>query len=219
MTMEFWRAVMLPFLQPYAQNITLDVPRRGFYPRGGGEVRLHVVPTLTQATWRTQQRNLPALDLPARGDLQQLQIYSCASAYLQERKVATRQASACYNALPRKPQNPQIEYAATPSPGSSITVVAEYAHTRLGADVLGEQGKRAEQVGQEAAEKLAQEMQTAATVDVHTADNLMVWVALFGGGYTFAETTGHIATNAWVIEQFLPGALHVEAQKLAGLRQ
>lgn len=216
MTIDFWRAVLLPFLQPYAQHISLTVARHGFYPRGGGEVRLQVIPKLTQANWRAQQQNLPALSIPARGELQQLQIYSCASVSLQERKVATRQASACYNHLPHKPQNPQIDYSATPSPGSSITVVAEYTHTRLGADALGEQGKRAEQVGQEAAEKLRQTMQSTATVDVHTADNLMVWVALFGGGYTFTETTGHIATNAWVIEQFLPGALHLETQHLKG---
>jgi len=35
----------------------------------------------------------------------------------------------------------------------------------------------------------------------------MIWVAIFGGFYRFAEVTGHIATNHWVIEQFLPKSL------------
>ena len=72
------------------------------------------------------------------------------------------------------------------------------------------------EVGEEAAEKLMREIASTATVDVHTADNLMVWVALFGGRYTFAEVTGHIATNAWVIDQFLPGALRLEGTSVRG---
>ena len=88
-----------------------------------------------------------------------------------------------------------------------MTAVAEYAHTRLGVDALGERRKSAEAVGLEAADRLQREIAAAATVDVHTADNLMVWAALFGGSYTFAERTGHIETNAWTIEQFLPGEL------------
>ncbi|MCL4862464.1 MAG: hypothetical protein KJZ93_23825, partial [Caldilineaceae bacterium] len=66
------------------------------------------------------------------------------------------------------------------------------------------------------ADRLHAEIDSGATVDVHTADNLMLWVALFGGGYTFAQPTGHITTNAWVIEHFLPGALRLKGNSVAG---
>jgi RNA 3'-terminal phosphate cyclase (ATP)/RNA 3'-terminal phosphate cyclase (GTP) len=71
-------------------------------------------------------------------------------------------------------------------------------------------------VGQEAAEALRQEIEAGATVDVHTADNLMLWLALFGGEYSFAAPSGHMTTNAWVIEHFLPGALRIEANHVVG---
>jgi RNA 3'-terminal phosphate cyclase (ATP) len=81
---------------------------------------------------------------------------------------------------------------------------------------LGERGKSSEQVGQDAAEKLRAEVAAGSTVDSHTADNLMLWVAIFGGEYSFAATTGHIETNAWVIEQFLPGSLRLEGNRVVG---
>jgi RNA 3'-phosphate cyclase len=216
MTIDFWQTVLLPFLRPYALQLQLHVQRRGFYPAGGGRVLVTVSPALDQGNWPTQRAHFPPLAIPARGELRQVQVYSLASASLREQRVATRQASACYNRLHTKPAKPLIDYVEARSPGSVVTAIAEYTHTRLGADALGERGKASEQVGAEAAETLNQEMQAGGTVDVHTADNLMVWVALFGGGYSFAGPTGHITTNAWVIEHFLPGALRLEETELVG---
>lgn len=216
MSMDFWRLVLLPFLLPYAERIELTVQRRGFYPKGGGRVLLHTVPALDQATWATKPSTAPALTIPERGEFRQLQIASYASRELRERQVAARQAAACQNRLALRPADVDVAHVETYSPGSVITAVAEYEQTRLGADALGERGKPSERVGQEAANTLKQEMESAATVDVHTADNLMIWVALFGGGYTFAGPTGHITTNAWVIEHFLPGALRLAGNSVAG---
>lgn len=213
MSMDFWQAVLLPFLRPYAQQVALDIQRRGFYPIGGGRVQLKVTPQLSQHNWASTRSNFPPLALAERGELQRIQVFSQASTHLRERKVATRQAAACYNALPVKPQDPHIAYSDSSSPGSVITVVAEYAHTRLGADLLGEQGKPSEQIGTTVAQRLQQEVQGRGTVDVHTADNLLVWLALFGGRYHFAEATGHLTTNAWVIEHFLPGAVQLGASE------
>jgi RNA 3'-terminal phosphate cyclase len=97
-----------------------------------------------------------------------------------------------------------------------LTAIAEYRASRLGADVIGERGKAAERIGEEGAERLRAEMTSAATVDVHTADNLMVWAALFGGVYRIAQRTGHIETNVWVIEHFLPGAVRLDGLTVIG---
>jgi len=151
-----------------------------------------------------------------RGVLQRIRIFSLASRDLRERQVATRQAAACQNRLSGGPIQPVVAHVPSLSPGSIITAVADYTQTRLGVDVLGERGKSAEQVGQDAADALTAEMSARSTVDRHTADQLMLWVALFGGRYAFAERTGHITTNAWVIEHFLPGALRLEGNEVMG---
>jgi len=216
MTIDFWQAVLLPFLRPYAAQLALNVEQHGYYPVGGGRVRVTVTPHFDQTGWREQRGAFPALNVPERGPLQRVRVRSLASKALREQRVATRQAAAFTTIFFKPLPETQIQYVDTRSPGSSITAVAEYAHTRLGADALGERGKPSEQVGREAAERLQAEVQANATVDVHTADNLMIWAALFGGQYTFAHTTGHIATNAWVIEHFLPGALRVEENSIIG---
>ncbi len=216
MSFDFWRYVLLPFLRPYAEQIKLTVVRRGFYPRGGGQVILQVTPWLQQASWQREHQYAPALTIPERGPLEQIRLYSFASRDLRDARVATRQAAACQNQLRQGPVQVEAAHVESLSPGSVITAVAEYQQTRLGVDNLGARGVASERVGSIAAEALQQEMVSEATVDEHTADNLMIWVALFGGFYRFRKRTGHIETNAWTIQQFLPGALHLTETEVGG---
>lgn len=216
MTIHFWEAVLLPFLRPYAAELALTIEQHGFYPVGGGRVRVAVTPHFDQQGWRHQVTAFPPLALPERGPLQRVRVLSLAGKQLREKRVATRQAAAFTSIFAKPLPESAIQYVDSRSPGSAVTAIAEFAHTRLGADALGERDKSSEQVGKEAATALQNEVNGVGVVDVHTADNLMVWVALFGGHYTFAQTTGHITTNAWVIEQFLPGALRIEANRVVG---
>lgn len=218
MTIDFWREVLLPFLYPYAAQLDLTVAQHGYYPVGGGRVQVAVTPHFDQNNWREKCVAFPALALSERGDLQRVRLLSSASKDLRARRVTTRQAAGFTNVFSKPLPEPSLTYVDARSPGSSVTAIAEFDHTRLGADALGDRGKLSEQVGQEAAQHLQAEVQSGATVDVHSADNLMVWVALFGGRYTFAQVTGHITTNAWVIEQFLPGALRLDGNQVLGWR-
>ncbi|MCC9076998.1 RNA 3'-terminal phosphate cyclase [Litorilinea aerophila] len=216
MTLDFWRMVLLPFLRPYARALSLDMERPGFYPAGGGRVTLRVEPRFRQPG-RGDGLALPRdlrLDIPSRGALVGIQVISRASSRLRARRVAERQLEAFAAGWSGQPVQPQVRYDDTRSPGSSLTAVALYSATRLGADALGERGKPAEEVGRDAARRLRAAVASDATVDVHTADNLMLWAALFGGSYTFPEVSGHITTNAWVIEHFLPGALQLRGRTL-----
>lgn len=210
MTIVFWREVILPFLQPYAASITFDVLRHGYFPQGGGRVHIAVTPHFHQTDWPTKRAEVPALTVRERGELQAVHVYSHAAKQLREQRVATRQAAAFTERFSKPFPQTKISNDDARCPGSSVTAVATYVNTRLGADVLGARGKSSEEVGHEAASRLQQEIDAGATVDRHTADNLMVWAALFGGSYSFADRTGHIETNAWVIHQFLPHAIRLE---------
>jgi RNA 3'-phosphate cyclase len=218
MTIDFWREILLPFLRPYAAQLALTVEQYGYYPVGGGRVHVAVTPYFDQINWRERRGGWPALTLQERGTLQEVRLLSLASRQLRERRVTTRQAAAFTSLFSKPLPTTQLTYVDTRSPGSSITAIAEFAHTRLGADALGDKGKSSEQVGQEAAQRLQAEVTSDATVDVHSADNLMLWVALFGGSYRFAHPTGHITTNAWVIEQFLPSTVRLVGNQVLGWR-
>ena len=64
-------------------------------------------------------------------------------------------------------------------------------------------GKKAEDIGIEAAERLKNEMSYGAPVDEYLADNLVPLVALFGGRFRASKITNHLLTNVYVVEQFL----------------
>ncbi len=81
----------------------------------------------------------------------------------------------------------------------------------LGADALGERGKRAEEVGKEAADKLIKEIESKAPVDSHLADNLVPFIALFPGNQIkVSDLSMHTKTNIWIVEQFLGKCLEVD---------
>ena len=217
MTIDFLNEVILPFVRPFAQKLELQVNTHGFYPVGGGKVKLRVVPRLAQSGWQNERGNVPTITIPERGELKRIRLLSFASKDLSERRVAERQISAFKQQSKFEKLESKAIAIDSGSTGSSATAIAEYTYTRIGADSLGERTKSAEDVGKEASSRLRVEVDADCTVDVHTADNLMIWAALFGGAYTFREMTGHIETNAWTIEQFLPGAIRLEGNRVIGL--
>ena len=71
-------------------------------------------------------------------------------------------------------------------------------------------GKKAEKVGEEAALKLCMEIESKAAVDRHLADQLLPFLALFGGSIKTSEITDHCRTNMYTIERFLDKRFIVE---------
>ena len=102
-----------------------------------------------------------------------------------------------------------IRYAGDAARGASLTAWVDYASTCLGACAVGEPGRTANMLGQDVAQNLLDEMSSDATVDLPTAENLMLWVALLGGHFRVSRMTEALQTVREVIEQFLPGSLHV----------
>ncbi len=69
-----------------------------------------------------------------------------------------------------------------PSTGCGIALWAETtAGLTLGGNALGQLGKPAERVGEEATRMLLRELQGKGAVDSHLADQLLVWMALADG--------------------------------------
>jgi len=79
-------------------------------------------------------------------------------------------------------------------------------------EILGKLGKRAEDIGKEAALELVKEQKSGACLDKHLADQILPYVALASGKSQVAvsEITTHCKTNIWVIEKFLKGKFKIE---------
>ncbi len=225
---DYFREVFLPHIQKFAK-IECKTLKRGYYPKGQGLVELEVIPFLEVYDYETFDEFLKKIAeeikpivLVDRGELVQIKGVSHASRDLEHAQVAERQAKSAEVTLQKIncPIRISIEYHETPSTGSGITLWAIFAKNneinsnnpiRLGADALGERGKRAEDVGIEAAHQMLKELHSTACVDRHLQDQLLPYMALAPGSKILvSEITNHTHSNISAIEQFLGKRFKIE---------
>lgn len=203
-SMTYFQNVLCYWLKRMGVETKTGILKYGFYPAGGGQIRVEIAPT-------TQ---LAPLALTARGETERIRALSIASETLRPANVSERQLEAAASILTALPGfegaaiEKEIRYVPTFSPGSSILLCAQFENCRLGAGAIGARGKRAEQVGEEAAELLKRQLESNACMDRWAADQLLPFLAIAAeqGSSTIsvADVTNHCLTNIWVIEKFLP---------------
>jgi len=203
---DYFNSVFLAQMRRYA-DIEANLFKRGYYPKGGGEVRIVIngkFDSISQA---------PAILLLEQKKLLQIRGLSHASADLEGAGVAERQSESAklYLGKLNAPFSFTHHYYNSLSTGSGITLWAVFGEDEidlknpvvLGADSLGERNKRAEDVGKEAADNLLAEISSGAAVDKHLADQLIPFMALSGGIIRASEITNHVKSNIYVAEKFM----------------
>jgi len=224
-TLDYFQYVLLPFFRPYAQEITLNVRQRGYFPQGGGRVLFSLMPKYHRTDFssfaqflhflRAQERPLSFVEMGTPGDVT---CYSVASEELQKASVVERQVKAVRHLLgTRFTVHAKTSYVPSLGVGSSCCVVLPTSTTILGGDSLGAPGKRAEIVGAEACADLLTAVAASAGVDRHTADNLVPLLVLFTGSLSTSEITEHTKTALWVLQQFVEFGLTVTEKKITVL--
>jgi RNA 3'-terminal phosphate cyclase (ATP) len=192
-TMDHQRRVKLPLVRDVGLDASVWVTRHGFYPAGGGDATLTVNPS-------TAGR----VDLLDRGPLEGLELRSVATESLSDADVGARQADTLFEALQGVgvPIERTVEYVRADSPGSALLLVANYAGGRAGFSALGERGTAAERVAESVETAFEGFRRTRGVVDEHTADQLMIPLAVGGGSLTVPRVTDHVSSNAAVVRAF-----------------
>lgn len=202
-TLDYFQYVFLRILEKMNIKMEVNVLKRGYYPEGGAKVEVIVQPA-----------KIKPLKLTERGDLKKVLIISGASESLKDKKVAERQVAGVREVLGKLklPMEEKVEYCQTKCPGSQICLVAEFENTIIGTDNLGKLGKRAEDVGKEAALALLNEQKSQALLDKHLADQILPYLALSfqKSQASCSEITNHCKTNIWVIEKFINGKFKIK---------
>jgi len=186
----------------------LTIRREGFYPRGGGIVSVRITPVEGLEPLRIE------------GEVRVKRIRGVSLCGRLPAHVAERQAGSAERLL-REAGYRDVEIRrevlrgerAPLSPGSLICLWVESEEPcYLGSDALGERGKPAEEVGREAAELLVRQLRTGAPVDLHTADNLILWCSLADGESVFrtSELTLHTITAIRLAEMITEARFVVE---------
>jgi RNA 3'-terminal phosphate cyclase (ATP) len=131
--------------------------------------------------------------------------------------IRTRQERAALQVLRSNGVNARIEVVDAPSKGKGTVVFlwAEFENSVAGFTSLGELGKPAERVAEETADELLAYLVGGAALDPYLADQLVLPMAMAEGplAFTTLEVTQHLLTNAWVVNQFLPGRVRVEGEE------
>jgi len=186
----------------------LNIEREGFYPRGGGVVEANISPV-------EGLRPLRLLEDMKLSCIHGLSLCERLPSHVAERQATTAERllrEAGYHNL--KIGREVLERGRSPlSPGSLICLWAESeTPCYFGSNGLGERGKPAEEVGREAAEDLLRQLKTGVTVDLHTADNLIIWCSLAEGESVFrtSELTLHTVTAIRLAEMITEARFEVE---------
>jgi len=213
-TIDYFRYVFLKILEKITQDengsrpIGINVLKRGYYPEGGAKVEVKTYPA-----------KLKNFNLIERGSFKKILVISGASNFLKEKKVAERQIVGAREILGKLKLSieERVEYYDTCCPGSQICLIAEFENTIIGTDNLGKLGKRAEDVGKEAALELLKEQKSGACLDKHLADQVLPYIALAEGKsqVTVSEITRHAQTNIWVIEKFIDGKFEIKGDLIS----
>lgn len=196
--------VFLPALRRMGVTARVECPRHGWYPAGGGEVQAWIEPL---------QGPLQALQWTERGEVTQALVHSLVSDRLPIH-IAWRQCQGLQEALGEHDFALRCEEHHVPafSPGTTCFAAVRFAEGAGGFTSLGERGKPAEEVGAVAGVALRDFLAQKATVDERLADQLLLYAMLAEGrsAYLAPRLSGHLETNAWVIEQLLPVATEFE---------
>lgn len=193
-SMDYFRRVKLPLLWNRGLHATVDLRRRGFYPKGGGEATLRLAPS-----------SLSPVDLTERGPNRGARIYSVASAGLADSDVAERQADEAVRLLSEAGLDVlerSAAYAAADSDGSALVVRLDFEHALAGFDALGERGKPSEAVAGDAVAAALAFLDASGAADRHLADQLVVPVALAGGEVSLPGVTDHVETGVDLVRAF-----------------
>jgi len=190
---DHYQLVLLPLLCQMGGEVRMEVARRGFYPEGGGEV------LVTASPWK----HIAPFKVEERGMLRSIDGV-CFSRNLPP-NICQRMADVVRKRFKGMEPHIHMDIGQGPSAGAGVFLCALFERTILGGDALGERGISSERVGEKAVDALLSEINSRSTLDVHTADQLLPYMALANGESRFLvrEITGHLSTQIELVRRFL----------------
>lgn len=193
--LDYLRFVLLPLLAKMGAHVELALQRRGYYPRGGGVIAVHVVP-----------KPLTALRLDERGPISEI----CGVAHVSNlpAHIVTRMHQTAAEVLkgiaPINIADQVLGRDQAVGQGGALVLWARTADTLLGGAEVAQRGIPAERIAAVAAEALRAEIHTGATLDIHATDQMLIYCALARGSSCFLThaLSSHAQTALWLLQQF-----------------
>jgi RNA 3'-terminal phosphate cyclase (ATP) len=204
---DFLDRAFLPLVNQMGPGVTATLERPGFYPAGGGRLRVEIEPVAS----------LAPLAIVERGETRR-RLCRVALANLPDH-IAQRELAAVASALdwPAECLDVRRYRERHFGPGNVVTVEIESERVTEVFTGFGRRGVPAETVAREVAAEAKQYLEADVPMGEHLADQLILPLALAGGGcYVTLRPTQHTTTNIEIAGKFLDVPIRVES--LAGQR-
>jgi|GEM_PF-7061 len=194
-SVHYVREVWFPVLGKMGVSADLELLRWGFYPKGGGRVRVAIEggarlrpATLVSRQGAVRLRGLSVVANLARG-------------------IAERQRDQALRRLEGEGRQADIALveAEAAGAGSFLILVADAGGVPAGFSAVGERGKPAERVADEVVDPLFGFLKGDAACDPYLADQVILPMALAGGTsrLTTSRVTPHLLTTVQIVQQAL----------------
>jgi RNA 3'-terminal phosphate cyclase (ATP) len=191
---HFIEECFLPALITMGAEVSVALEKHGFMQAGGGVLTAKIAPL---QTWQR-------LALIERGELVET-FGRVIHAHL-HRDIAEREINEAAKVLEWLTNQIELRYAnESDGPGNALLLGVRFANVCEMSTGIAQMGKSAESVAHGAAKGLRSYLASTAPVGVHLADQLLLPMALAGGGvFHTVAISSHTRTNIALIEQFLP---------------
>ena len=194
---DFLAKAFLPLLGRMGPRLTAELIRPGFYPAGGGELRVSITPS----------PSLRPLELTQRGEIlarRARAIVARLPDHIAQRELAVVEQKLGWTseALAAERMDSSL------GPGNILLLEIESRHVTEVFCAFGEIHTRAEAVAAKAVEEAQDYLSAGVPVGAHMADQLLVPLALSafqggGGRFVTLRPTRHTRTNIDVIQKFM----------------
>lgn len=195
-----WRA----WLEKLGLRVRLKMRRPGFYPRGGGVIEAHITPSTTVQPLGLEEASASHAPISRWG--RQLAVTGFSAVAGLPQTIAQRQAHRAEKRLRQAGYDCEIELQNwEDGPGTVLALVWQLGPVPTLFAALGERGKPAERVADDAVDELLHHAEHGPhAVDPHSADQLLIPLALAPGRSEFpvSQVTSHLLTNGEVVRQF-----------------
>ncbi len=187
---DWLEQVLHKTLRRAGAKISMKITRRGFFPVGGGSITIEAGPGGMGPV------SCSPAEVPREGGILSV------SAGL-PRHIAERQGIAAQLVVMEKTGShlPLTVMEEEGGPGSVCTVWQGCK----GGSALGKKGLPAKKVGEMAAKGFFREWNSQGAADRYLADQLVVYLARYGGSVTTGSITRHTETMVWLAELFGSG--------------
>jgi len=193
---DFLELAFLPLLKRMGVRVDADLINYGFYPAGGGKLEFTIHPV-------AKPSELSRLDLPERGEIRdrRARVVLCNL----PRNIADRELNIVEKKLSWPKKWHKVE---TPTnciaPGNFVSLEIECDYVTEVFTGFGERTVAAEAVADQATLAARRYLASEAAVGEYLADQLLLPMALAGGGrFTTLPPSRHTTTNIEIIKKFL----------------